>query len=161
MARPTFNQAWNAFTEVRIPVADVGKKIGGHVQKNVDAGIFQNACPIRMSYVLNKTGFSIVKGASYQTVSGGDKNLYLFRVNDMMNYMEHKFGKPDKTVKSPKPEDFANLKGIIVVKGHGWANARGHVTLWDGTKCSDTCHLMYDPDNGSFVPEVASIWVLK
>nr|WP_233174907.1 MULTISPECIES: T6SS effector amidase Tae4 family protein [Delftia] len=50
--------------------------------------------------------------------------------------------------------------GIIVVKGHGWGNAIGHVTLWNGTECSDTCHLMSDPDNGTFVPDMASIWVL-
>jgi hypothetical protein len=35
----------------------VGRKIGGAVQKNVEAGIFQNARPIRMSYVVNMTGF--------------------------------------------------------------------------------------------------------
>ncbi|WP_311765917.1 MULTISPECIES: hypothetical protein [unclassified Caballeronia] len=49
---------------------------------------------------------------------------------------------------------------MIVVKGHGWSNARGHVTLWDGSFCSDACHLLRDPDNGLFVPETASLWVL-
>ncbi len=146
---------------VRVSVAEVGKKIGGNVQKNVDAKIFQNACTIRMSYVLNTTGFPIVKGVGYETVSGGDKRQYLFRVNDMMNYLERNFGKPDKTVKTPKPADFSNMKGIIVVKGHGWSNAQGHVTLWDRTRCSDTCHLMHDPDNGLFIPETASLWVLQ
>lgn len=139
----------------------VGKKIGGNVQKNVDANIFQNACPIRMSYVLNKTGFPITKGAGYQVVSGADHSLYLFRVNDMMDYLARQFGRPEKTAKNPKPEDFAGLKGIIVVKGHGWSNARGHITLWDGTRCSDSCHLAHDPDNGHFVPESASLWILR
>lgn len=27
------------------------------------------------------------------------------------------------------------MKGILVIKGHGWSNAKGHVTLWDGNKC--------------------------
>jgi hypothetical protein len=146
---------------VRLPVADVGKWIGGNVQKNIDAQIFQNACPIRISYVLNMTGSPIVKGAGYETVSGADKSLYLFRVNDTLDYLERVFGEPDKTVKSPTPSDFAGMKGILVVKGHGWVNARGHVTLWDGTQCSDTCHLMQDPDNGLFVPETASLWELQ
>lgn len=161
MARPSFGSAWAAFTTIRLPVGAVGKKIGGNVQKNIDAQIFQNACPIRMSYVLNKTGFPITNGGRYQTVSGSDKRLYLFRVNDMMDYLERVFGKPDKSVRTPKTTDFNGMKGIIVVKGHGWANARGHVTLWDGSRCSDTCHLMRDPENGSFVPEIASLWVLK
>lgn len=34
------------------PVADVGKKIGGKVGQNIKAGFFQNACPMRMSYLL-------------------------------------------------------------------------------------------------------------
>lgn len=75
----------------------------------------------------------------------------------MMSYLEQIFGKPDKTVTSPKPEDFAEMKGTIVVKGSGWGNAVGHVTLWNGTTCSDSCHLMADPDNGTFTPDIASI----
>lgn len=126
-----------------------------------ELGGFQNACPIRMSYVLNKTGFPIMKSSLYAMVSGADNRQYLYRVNDMMDYLERHFGKPDKTVASPKPEDFAGMKGLIVVKGSGWRNARGHVTLWNGTRCSDVCHLMSDPDNGTFTPETASIWELK
>lgn len=162
MERPSFKKAWVAFLAVRLPVSDVGKKIGGFVQKNIDMpyGGFENACPIRISYVLNKTGFPIKKNPKYPSVSGADNKQYIYRVNDMMSYLEHTFGKPDKTVKLPKLSDFAHMKGIIVVKGHGWNNAKGHVTLWDGTKCSDTCHLMSDPDNGPFVPETASIWIL-
>lgn len=114
-----------------------------------------------MSYVLNTTGFPITKGSNYETVSGSDKRLYLFRVNEMMDYLGRVFGKPDKTVRAPKADDFNGLKGIIVVKGHGWANATGHVTLWDGARCSDACHLMRAPENGAFIPEVASLWILK
>jgi hypothetical protein len=145
---------------VRLPV----KEVGGTVQKNIeipeDQGGFWNACPIRMSYVLNVTGFPIRKSNLYSSVSGADHRQYLYKVPDMMRYLEHVFGKPDKTVKTPKLSDFVNMKGIIVVKGHGWKNAAGHVTLWNGNQCSDTCHLLTDPDNGPFIPDTASIWVL-
>lgn len=163
MARPSFQGAWTAFMAVNVSVAAVGKIIGGNVQKNVEMPIggFQNACPIRMSYVLNKTGFPVRKSPRYVMVSGADQMQYIYRVDDMMRYLEDTFGKPDKTAKSPKTSDFAGMKGIIVVKGHGWGNAKGHVTVWDGTKCSDSCHLMSDPDNGTFVPDTASIWVLE
>jgi len=57
MARPVFLLAWNKFREVQLPVAEVGLKIGGKVGQNIAAGIFENACPIRISYVLNMTGF--------------------------------------------------------------------------------------------------------
>ena len=78
----------------------------------------------------------------------------------MMTYLERTFGAPDAKADAPSPGDFSGARGIIVVKGQGWSNARGHVTLWDGTKCSDSCHLMADPDNGSFVPETAALWTL-
>lgn len=157
--RPRFGIAWTKFSEVNVPVADVGKKIGGKVEQNIKSGIFQNACPIRMSYVLNYTGVPIPL-STYAVVSGADRKWYMYRVNDMMTFLEKTFGAPDKTSKAPKPADFAGLKGLMVVKGNGWANARGHVTLWNGVTCSDSCHLLADPDNGSFTPEVAALWSL-
>lgn len=162
-SRPSFSAAWTAFLAVRVPVADVGKKVGGAVEKNINMplGGFENACPIRMSYVLNSTGFPIPKSHSYASVSGADQKQYIYRVGDMTSYLERTFGTPDKVAKSPKTSDFTDMKGILVVKGHGWGNAKGHITLWDGTQCADTCHLLYDPENGPFVPETASLWVLQ
>lgn len=160
MSRPPFSAAWARFMDVRVPVAEVGKKIGGKVQVNVESGIFQNACPIRMSYVLNRVGIAVPGGGAYASVSGADGRFYIYRVNDMIRFLENTFGKPDKTVKAPKPPDFAGLKGLLVIKGHGWANAQGHVTLWNGTVCADVCHMLEDPDNGPFVPEVGMLWKL-
>jgi hypothetical protein len=157
--RPAFMNAWKRFSEVKSSVADVGKKIGGKVEQNIKTGIFQNACPLRMSYVLNYTGCPI-PSAGYPVVSGGDGKWYIFRVNEMMTYLERTFGAPDKTAKPPKVTDFARLQGMMVVKGHGWSNALGHVTLWNGFACSDSCHLFADPDNGTFIPEVAALWKL-
>jgi hypothetical protein len=57
-----------------------------------------------------------------------------------MSHLEETFGKADKIVKPPRASDFAGLQGIVVIEGSGWTNARGHVTLWDGAVCSDTCH---------------------
>lgn len=141
-------------------VKEVGKRIGGKVGYNIEAGIFQNACPIRMSYVLNYNGIPIPR-SGYAVVSGDDKKWYMFRVNEMMTFLERTFGMPDRTAKTPKTSDFVGVKGILVVKGHGWSNALGHVTLWDGNVCSDSCHLAADPDNGTFTPEVASLWTLR
>src|SRR5208283_1056493 len=159
--RPSFTAAWSAFTKVNVPVKDVGTIIGGKVKQNTDSEIFENACPIRMSYVLNKTTVKIpfIPG---ETVSGAVAGeWYMFHVNKMMSFLEDKFGPADKTVtSSPKESDFAGLRGILVVKGHGRDNAKGHVTLWNGSVCVDSCHLAHDPDNGRFVPEKASLWKL-
>lgn len=158
--RPNFIKAWSYFSAVNVPVKDVGKIIGGNVKSNIDSGIFQNACPIRMSYVLNSCGILIPKGKKYATVSGQDKLQYMFRVNDMISYLEEIFGKPEMIVKSPKEKDFNTKKGIIVFSGSGWSNARGHVTLWNGITCSDACHFMFSPENGTFVPEIGYLWEL-
>lgn len=56
MARPLFNKAWSLFSEVNVDVKSAGEKIGGKVKFNIENGIFANACPIRMSYVLNYSG---------------------------------------------------------------------------------------------------------
>ncbi|MDR1463523.1 MAG: type VI secretion system amidase effector protein Tae4 [Azoarcus sp.] len=165
MARPAFNDAWHAFMQINVPVKAVGDIIGGKVKYNIDIpedeGGFANACPIRMSYVLNKTSFPIRRSSGYAMVSGGDGKWYIFRVQDMKLYLRSTFGKPDKEVKgSPEPSDFSGMKGILVVQGKGWGNAGGHITLWDGSLCSDSCHLARDPDNGTFIPGEASLWAL-
>lgn len=160
MHRPSFDAAWARFNEVKLPVKAVGKKIGGKVEANTNSGIFLNACPIRMSYVLNYTGVRIPK-TGYPVVSGADGFWYLFRVNELMSYLDRTFGKPEASASVPTFQSFARMKGIVVVKGKGWSDATGHVTLWNGISCSDSCHLLSDPDNGSFVPDLAKLWTLQ
>lgn len=158
--RPNFQKAWTAFKAVNIDVQAVGAKIGGKVKANIDSGIFQNACPIRISYALNRSGFKIKPKEKYAVVSGSDGNWYLFRVVDAINFLSDKFGTPDVVSKPPTMMEFSGKRGIMVTKGHGWSNATGHVTLWDGTICADTCHSAGDPSNGDFVPEVTYLWIL-
>ncbi len=88
-SRPNFLQAWQRFSEVNVPVPLVGEKIGGKVGVNIKIGEgnnnnkgFQNACAIRMSYALNYSGSKIERGP-WVTVSGADKNWYIYRVKDL------------------------------------------------------------------------------
>lgn len=159
--RPSFSAAWNRFSEVNVNVQRVGGIIGGKVELNINAGVFENACPIRMSYVLNYTGLPIPSNSRYATVSGKDKKKYIYRVNDMMDFLVGVLGKPDLTENSPTPTSFNGKQGIILFQGNGWSNARGHVTLWNGNVCSDACHFIGGAENGSFVPTLASLWILK
>ncbi len=156
--RPRFSAAWNFFKEVNLTVDEVLNLIGGHILLNKN--VYKNACPIRMSYVLNKLGIPVPIGHGYHSSSGADGKNYIVRVSDMNFFLRKLFGEPDKTVKNPATSSFAGLQGILLVQGHGWGNASGHVTLWNKTGCSDTCHLLYDPANGFFVPQVAYLWKL-
>jgi len=165
--RPGFGAAWNTFSRVNVGVPQVGGIIGGKVDVNFKIpkaeGGWENACAVRMSYVLNKTGFPVRRG-KYDAVSGADGMWYIFRVNDMMSYLRDTFGSPDivagHTGYSPAPDDFEGMKGIMVVTGDGWENARGHATLWNGSMCSDACYLAEDPHNGNFTPRKAELWIL-
>jgi hypothetical protein len=157
--KPMFQTMWHHFVAIygNGSVPNVGEKIGGKVRENIELGIkdpkagFTNACAIRMSYSLNNSGVLISRGA-WKTVSGGDKRQYIYRVSDLIKYLTLTFGKPDKTVKNPKPSDFAGKKGILVF-GVQWSDATGHATLWNGITCSDRC---YFP-----VAAEASIWLLN
>ncbi len=141
-------------------MAQVGLLIGGKVQHNIAERIFENACPIRMSYVLDYTGVPI-PSSGYNVVSGADRRWYMYRVKEIMTFLERSFGAADKVKEAPAPHDFTNMKGILLVRGSGWNNAVGHVTLWNGQVCSGSCHLAEDPDNGTFIPSIAKLWTLK
>ena len=161
-SRPLFSTCWARFTQINVPVSDVGKKIGGKVEFNITQGIFVNACPIRISYVLNRVGVHIPGPASgYSVVSGADTKWYIFKVKDMIQFLERRWGKPDKVVRGATSGPLAGRRGLIVVEGAGWSDASGHVTLWNGTRCQDSCHLARDPDNGSFTPRSAKLWELQ
>lgn len=159
--RPKLHSAKAAFREVYDDigksVSAVGTMIGGKVDYNINEvpvgqGRFQNACAIRMSYVLNKTGFK-VPYISGKTVSGGKGNWYIFRVRDLIRYLRSVFGEPDHTLDKPSSVDFARHKGILVFEVDAWTDASGHATIWDGANCSDKC---YFP-----LSKKAYIWTLE
>lgn len=159
--RPKLHAAKSAFREVfddiGKTVSAVGTKIGGKVDYNINEvpvgqGRFENACAIRMSYVLNKTGHKIPH-ISGKTVSGKEGKWYLFRVRDLLLYLKNVFGDPDHTLNKPTALDFSRYKGILVFEVDAWTDATGHATIWDGTNCSDKC---YFP-----LSRKAYIWTLK
>jgi hypothetical protein len=94
----------------------------------------------------------VVGHGPWDTVSGRDKKLYIYRVADLRKFLEASFGKPDIVLRQATARDFVGLKGIIVFT-HQWGNATGHATLWDGRTCSDHC---YFPGSAK-----VEIWLLK
>lgn len=113
-----------------------------------------------MSYVLHRIGV-LIPSAGYAVSIGVARKCYMYRANDMMAFLKRTFRVPDRPASAPTAAAFHAAKGILVVTGHGWSNALGHVTLWNGATCSDHCHLAADPDNGTFTPETTSLWVLR
>ena len=153
MARPGFQKAWAAFAAIYGDgsLQHVAQKLGGKVQVNIDGGIFENACAIRMSHVLNETGFPI-SAAHGATVSGADNRRYLYRVRDLERHLRQRFGTPE--VDGPtRNADLSGKRGLLLFTVGGWNNATGHATLWDGRACSDRC---YFPESSH-----VAFWELK
>ena len=159
--RPEFSSAARAFKQVYDDVgktvSGVGTLIGGRVNHNINnitpaQGQFQNACAIRMSYVLNKTGVKVPFIAG-QTVSGGKGDWYIFRVRTMITHLRDIFGEPDLDISTPSASQFADEKGILVFDVEGWSDASGHATIWNGVGCSDNCYFS--------LAKKAYLWRLK
>jgi len=137
--RPSFLTMWANFQQVKTTVAGVGVIIGGRVGDNIKAGIFTNACAIRVSYALNHSGHPIVRGR-WKTSSGADGKWYVYRVSDLVDYLTSRFGPPDLKLNSPTTDALTNKRGILVFLTDQWATASGHATLWNGTICADSCY---------------------
>ncbi|HEJ8099123.1 TPA: type VI secretion system amidase effector protein Tae4 [Serratia marcescens] len=163
--RPIFSAAWAASTKIynaQYSAQNVAKIIGGRVTMNIAPnGKWENTCAVRMSYILNKSGFPIpyVKD---QTVSGADRQWYFFRVKDLIAYLTKIWGKPDLRVKFPPPGggELAGKKGIILFEIAGWSDAGGHATLWNGNgDCYDHCY--FNEPEARYTTNYANFWVLR
>ncbi len=146
--RPKLSLAKISFREVYDDigkgVSAVGTKIGGKVDFNINEvpvgkGRFENACAIRLSYVLNRNGVKIPY-INAQTVSGKDGSWYIYKVYTLIKFLRMKFGDPDVTFKKPTEISFSKHKGILVFEVDAWRDATGHATIWDGSHCSDKCY---------------------
>lgn len=86
-SKPSFYNASVAFDTIygNGTLAHVAELIGGKVKQNIDGGYFENACAIRMSYVLNRNGIP-VSGTTGSTVSGKDQQRYLYRLRDTASF---------------------------------------------------------------------------
>jgi hypothetical protein len=133
--RPNFNQLHAAYPKGS--AEDVFKLIGGKVEANN----FANSCAMRVSRSLNYSGYKIDYIPPNLTVSGSDGNWYIYRVAELIKYLNAKFGDPDIVIKKgPYQPKFKNKKGIIIFEVDEWSDASGHATLWDGVTCSDKCY---------------------
>ncbi len=121
------------FSEVKgLSVKYVGRKIGGKVEVNTEGNIFKNACALRMSYALIHAGITISRGDGAVS-SGKDGKWYLYRVEDLVKLIKNNIkSSPLNSTIDKYKNDFKGKKGIIVFSSCGWADATGHIDLFDG-----------------------------
>jgi hypothetical protein len=153
LPRPNFENAWSAFQKVNMKPSLVGNLIGGKVKYNFDIGAFENACTIRLSYVLNSCDCDIARSPDISTVSGADGSWYMYRIRDALQFLEREWGRPDVVLNGPPiaQSGLAYKKGILMFEAK-FSDASGHATLWDGKQCSD--HDYFDEATR------CSLWIL-
>ncbi|GFM69762.1 hypothetical protein PSCICL_07540 [Pseudomonas cichorii] len=143
--RPRYSELWAAYAEVGfMKSGDVYDLVGGEAAelRNQMPDDYANACALRMSRAFNYGGYkvprgTIIKNKSIYRVRGSDGLAYILRVNDMIDFLEYNWGKPDLVMARGEDALMTGKKGLIVVEVTGWSDARGHVVLWNGEVTGD------------------------
>jgi hypothetical protein len=136
----------------------VKSAIGG----KVDADWITNTCAIRLSRAFNYCGIPIpTKFDGLSVLSGADGKWYAYRMRELKKWMELTFGEPN--IVKLKPADghinrdsFAAAHGIVAFDIH-FADASGHLDLWDGTRY---IHESADPRDYFALATKVVLWVL-
>ena len=112
------------------------KELGGDLTQS---WVGTNSCVMRMCKAFNYAGKQHAIPESHKgflAVRGGDDMNYAIRVMDFINYLHRRYRTPDlvKTGAKMVAASFEGKNGIIAWHIDGWKDARGHFTLWDGTR---------------------------
>lgn len=145
--RPRFSDLWNSYP-VGMAAGDVYKLVGGNAYAlyKENPADYANACALRLSRALNYGGLTITSTATGYKVNGDDEKLYLLRVKDMISFVKANFGAPDMEIDTEGLDQswaFREKKGVLIFNVSGWDRATGHVTLWNGSDCGDSCYFFH------------------
>lgn len=96
-----------------------------------------------------------------KTVSGDDKKWYFFRVKDLIDFLNLRWGSADMILPFPvagKQEMFEK-RGVILFEDAGWQDANGHASLWNGSECYDHCY--FNQEGANYRTNRAGFWSLR
>jgi len=83
----------------------------------------------------------IIPATAGKTKKGGDHRNYFYRVKDVISFLNLKWGPLEAVAYPPAGGGtLSGKKGIVLFEVHGWSDASGHATLFDGTTCYDHCY---------------------
>jgi len=141
--RPNLQVMWENYLYDR--PAGIWGEIGGLVEVNgnlpFDQGQWTNACTVRLSHMLNKAGHKIPR-VPQQTVSGGNKDQYYYRVADLEAYLIKTYGKPDVEIVDGTGNQFdLPITPGIVLMDFPNSSYTGHVTIWNGAGTVDGANI--------------------
>jgi len=145
--KPALSDLWKNFPDHdKYPtLQDLYTWLGGAAAKNINSTGFGpngNTCASRLSVAFNKSGAKIVGLSGIQTLGTADGSRIIFRVSEFRTYLIQTFGKPTVDNASPYDGAFAGKRGIIAFTVN-WANATGHIALWNGSSYREPTHDNY------------------
>ncbi len=142
-----------------MPAPEVYKLVGGPIYKlyTEDPSSYANACALRVSQALNKSGIAIPAGKG--TYKGADSNNYFLSAGKLNTWMISYFGAPDISAKSNFEAKLLGKQGIYIMAPNypGKFGATGHATLFDGISCIGN-HCYFTATGGVYE---TNLWILK
>ena len=146
MTRPHLSALWAAFPDHhKYPtLKDLYTWLGGTAEKNIYApgfGPTGNTCASRLSVAFNKGGAPIAGSIAGpgKTIGAADGSRIIFNVAAFRAYLLHTLGKPTIDGVSPFDSAFRGKRGIIAFSVN-WADASGHVALFNGATYREPEH---------------------
>jgi hypothetical protein len=142
--RPKFEELLKAFEEVNKRGEYVYSDIGGEPLAIMNSSGNTNACALRISYALNKSGIKIPNRNG--TFKGADGKYYFLSAEKLLNWMTVRFGKPDLTLKANNLGPLLGEKGIYIMQATSpyIFRAWGHADLWYYNNCVGHCYFGSD-----------------
>jgi hypothetical protein len=164
MNKPAFTAAWAASQKIYDPANPgerVAQVVGGDVAANIrdKTNPWKNTCAVRISFILNQSGLHI-PAIPGKTKKGADHRNYFYRVKDVIAFLKTHWGQPESVAWPLAGSNaLAGRKGIILFEVHGWLDASGHATLFNGVSCYDHCY--FNEPGAKYRTSRANFWVLK
>lgn len=171
--KPVFSKLWNSFPDhpTYPTFNELYTWLGGVAEKNIYSPGFGpkgNTCASRISVALNKGGSpinrAVAAGCGARTISAADGSQIIYGVADLRKYLLKTLGKPTKDNISPFDSEFAGKRGIVAFSVN-WANAVGHIALWNGVAYREPTYDNYatyvDPRNPGVKTSSGEFWEIS
>jgi Type VI secretion system (T6SS), amidase effector protein 4 len=161
----TLANLWNAFpTHTAYPtMQDLYTWLGGNAAANINAPGFGpngNTCASRLSVAFNNTSSQIGTNTGLSTLGTASGQRILYRVSEFRTFLLNRLGAPLVDTTSPFNSSFLGKKGIIAFTVN-FADASGHIALWNGSAFREPVHDDYSSYvNGSVKTSKGEFWQL-
>ncbi len=100
------------------------------------------------------------QAAGAQTLEAAEGSRIIFRVTEFRAYLVRLLSKPSIDNASPYDSAFRGKRGIVAFTVN-WANASGHIALWDGARYREPSHDNYSTyASGSVKTSRGEFWEL-